>query len=126
MKAKQVISWILQIGVAIIYLQTLFFKFTANPESVKLFTMLGAEPYGRLSLGVIELMIAIGILLPGTIVISSIISSIIMLGAIMTHLLIIGINFNNDGGTLFVLALITLIASITIIILKNNFKDKTI
>jgi hypothetical protein len=33
---------------AAILLQTLFFKFTAHPESVALFTEIGMEPWGRI------------------------------------------------------------------------------
>jgi hypothetical protein len=34
-----------------------------------------------------------------------------MLAAILSHLFILGIEVNNDGGTLFVLALITFVFS---------------
>jgi hypothetical protein len=40
---------------AIILLQTLYFKFTAHPESVALFTQIGMEPWGRLGSGAVEL-----------------------------------------------------------------------
>ncbi len=36
-----VLSWLLRIAAAIILLQTLFFKFTAAPESVYIFTKVG-------------------------------------------------------------------------------------
>ena len=35
--------------------QTLFFKFTAAPESVYIFSTLGVEPWGRIDSGIIEL-----------------------------------------------------------------------
>ena len=37
-------GWICRIAAAAILLQTLYFKFTAAPESVYLFTPLGTEP----------------------------------------------------------------------------------
>jgi putative oxidoreductase len=37
--------WILRIIPALILLQTLYFKFTAHPESVRLFTEIGMEPW---------------------------------------------------------------------------------
>ena len=40
---------------AIILLQTLFYKFTAHPDSVYIFTTLGIEPFGRIGSGILEL-----------------------------------------------------------------------
>ncbi len=40
------LSWTLQIVVATILAQTLYFKFTAAPESVYIFSTLGLEPVG--------------------------------------------------------------------------------
>ena len=39
-----VLSWVLRFAAAGILLQTLFFKFTAAPESVYIFTKVGLEP----------------------------------------------------------------------------------
>ena len=50
-KKQNVLSWILQIAVAVVLLQTLFFKFTGAAESVYIFTKLGAEPWGRIGSG---------------------------------------------------------------------------
>jgi len=44
MKAS-VISWLLRIVVAVILVQTLYFKFTGAPESVYIFKTLGMDPY---------------------------------------------------------------------------------
>ena len=49
------ISWTAQIFAAIILAQTLFFKFTAAPESVAIFTKLYVEPFGRIVAGIMEL-----------------------------------------------------------------------
>ncbi|HAN37616.1 MAG TPA: DoxX family protein, partial [Chitinophagaceae bacterium] len=38
-----------RVVVAIILLQTLYFKFSAHSESVTLFTKLGVEPCGRIA-----------------------------------------------------------------------------
>ncbi|MNR41423.1 hypothetical protein D3C85_1598100 [compost metagenome] len=46
----------------------------------------------------------------------------IMTGAILSHLFILGIAVENDGGLLFVLALIVLLSCIELINLsRNNF-----
>lgn len=104
---KNIFLWIARLAVAIILLQTLFFKFTAAPESVYIFTKLGAEPFGRIGSGVIELIAAILVLIPRTTVFGALIGAGTMLGAILSHLFILGIEVENDGGTLFILAMVT-------------------
>ena len=50
---------VLRIIVALILLQTLRFKFLAHPDSVYIFTTLGIEPYGRIGIGILELIASI-------------------------------------------------------------------
>jgi hypothetical protein len=59
-----VFSWILRIVSAAILLQTLYFKFTGAPESVYIFTKVGAEPWGRIGSGIVELIASILLLTP--------------------------------------------------------------
>jgi uncharacterized membrane protein YphA (DoxX/SURF4 family) len=105
---QKIVLWILRIVAAIILLQTLYFKFSGHPESVELFTKLGVEPWGRIGTGIIELVCSILLLIPSTGFIGSIIGIGIMSGAILSHLLIIGIESKGDGGQLFFLALVVL------------------
>ena len=58
--------WFVKILSAVILLQTLFFKFTAAPESVYIFSSIGLEPWGRVGIGVLELIAATLILIPVT------------------------------------------------------------
>jgi putative oxidoreductase len=112
MKTKNIISIALRLTVAIILLQTLFFKFTAHPDSVHIFTALGVEPWGRITLGIIELLTAMLILMPRTQVLGMLVSVGIIIGAIGSHLLVLGINVSNDGGKVFALAIVVFIASV--------------
>jgi hypothetical protein len=54
-RTQSLISWALQIVVALILFQTLFFKFTGAEESIYIFRTLGMEPWGRIGSGVAEL-----------------------------------------------------------------------
>lgn len=108
---KTVISWILRIVAAAILLQTLFFKFTAAPESVYIFTRVGAEPWGRIGSGIVELIAAILLLTPRYSWLGSILAIGMMLGAIGSHLTVLGIEVMGDHGLLFGLALTVLVAS---------------
>ncbi len=114
-------SWLLRIIAAVILIQTLFFKFTAAEESVYIFTTLGIEPFGRIGSGVIELFAAILILIPRTALIGALIGCGVMLGAIFSHIFVLGIEVKNDGGTLFILATITFLCCL-IISIQNRQK----
>lgn len=52
--------------ISLLLIQTLFFKFSAHPDSVYIFTKVGMEPYGRIAIGIIELIAGIIILLNRT------------------------------------------------------------
>jgi putative oxidoreductase len=111
MKSRNIISWVLRIVAAIIMLQTLYFKFSAAPESVYIFSQVGIEPWGRIGTGVAELIASVLLLIPATIAIGALLSIGIMLGAIVTHLFILGIEVQGDGGQLFAYAMIVLVVS---------------
>ncbi len=96
---------------AIILLQTLYFKFTAAPESVWIFSTLGAEPFGRWGSGLIELIAAVLILMPTTKVWGALLVMGTMAGAILSHVFILGIEVQGDGGTLFALACVAFVSA---------------
>lgn len=111
---------ILRIIAAVILLQTLFFKFTGAPESIYIFSQLGVEPYGRWFSGLAELAAGILLLIPRTQLLGALAAVSIMLGAILSHLLILGIVVQDDGGTLFTLALVVLLSSLAVIYLNRH------
>jgi len=100
------IDWIARIVAAVILLQTLFFKFTGAPESVFIFSELGVEPWGRIASGVVELIAAVLLLIPRTAALGALAALGVMGGAIMSHLAVLGIVVQDDGGLLFGLALV--------------------
>ncbi len=117
-----VFFWILRLAVAVILVQTLYFKFTGSEESVYIFSALGVEPYGRIGTGIAELIVAILILFPKTTWLGALGGCGVMSGAILSHLFVLGIAVENDGGLLFVLALIVLLSCIELINLsRSNF-----
>lgn len=117
---KALYYWIIRIIPAIIMLQTLFFKFSAAPESIAIFTKLGIEPYGRIGTGIIELVASILLLIPNKSRFGALIGFCVMFGAILSHLIILGISVNNDSGTLFTLALITFICCSLILFVERD------
>jgi putative oxidoreductase len=117
---KKHLPLILRLLVAIILIQTLRFKFTAHPDSVYIFTKVGLEPVGRIGIGIIELIASILLLIPKTVWVGAVITLGIIGGAIMMHLTQLGIVINNDGGILFITAVITFILALVILILYRK------
>ncbi len=118
-KGQNLASWILQLAVAVILLQTLYFKFTGAEESVYIFTTVGAEPWGRIGSGVLELVAALLLLVPATAALGGAMAAGLMAGAIMSHLTILGIEVKGDGGLLFALAVIVFISSLAVTALRR-------
>ena len=110
-------TWVLRLLAAIILLQTLFFKFTAAEESVYIFTQIGMEPVGRIGIGIMELIAAILILYPKTTPYGALLAVGLMAGAVFFHLTKLGIVVKNDGGQLFVYALIVLVSSAILLVI---------
>ncbi|HTQ66400.1 MAG TPA: DoxX family protein [Puia sp.] len=123
MRYRTILLWVLRLLAAVIMLQTLYFKFTGQLESVKLFTEIGMEPWGRYGTGVMELIASILILYPRTTGYGALLGLGLMTGAIFFHLTKLGIEFGGDA-VLFTYALIVFIccAVLTIFYRKDFLK----
>jgi hypothetical protein len=118
-KTANTVSWACQLVVAGILLQTLYFKFTGAPESVYIFRTVGAEPWGRIGSGVLELIAAVMLLAPAVVPFGALLTSGLMAGAIVSHLTILGIEVQGDGGLLFALALTAFAGSLVVLFLRR-------
>jgi hypothetical protein len=120
-KVVNIFDWVLRIGVAVILLQTLFFKFSGAKESVYIFSTLGAEPWGRIGSGVIELIASIMLLLPRTVVLGAILSLGTIGGALLAHLTMLGIKLTavGDNGELFALAVVVFVGSLLVLFIHR-------
>ncbi len=126
-RAEATVSWLIQLAVAGILLQTLFFKFTGAEESVYIFSTVGrffniggVEPWGRVGSGVVELIASLLLLLPATAPIGAFVTMGVMAGAIGSHLVILGIDVKGDGGLLFGLAVTAFIGSAIVLMLRRS------
>ncbi len=104
-------SWVVRVVVAVILLQTLFFKFSGAPESVYFFKTVGQEPWGRYGSGAVELIAALLLFVPSLVPVGAGIALGVISGAIFFHLTKLGIVVQDDGGLLFGLALIVWLGS---------------
>ncbi len=96
---------------AAILFQTLFFKFSGAPESVYIFSQLGVEPWGRWASGCAELIAAVLLIIPATQAIGALMATGIITGALLSHVFVLGIVVQDDGGLLFILALTVFVFS---------------
>lgn len=115
-----ILTWTLRIAAAVILLQTLYFKFTGQPESVYIFTQLGAEPWGRYGSGVVELVSAVLLLIPKYTWMGAGLAMGTMAGAILSHLGKLGIEVQGDGGQLFGLAILVFLCSAILLYLHRK------
>ncbi|HKO81173.1 MAG TPA: DoxX family protein [Chitinophagaceae bacterium] len=113
-------TWALRLIAAIILLQTLFFKFSGAEESVYIFSTLGMEPWGRIGSGILELIASILILYPRTTFIGAALGAGLMSGAIFFHLTKLGPVVKNDGGQLFIYALLVFISCVLLLIIYRK------
>src|SRR5437868_6111121 len=104
--AARVVSWVAQVGVALILAQTLFFKFTYAPETQVIFAERGGRVAATL-LGIVELVCVVLLLVPRTAALGALLSLLVIAGAIFTHLTALGVSIpvapgsdERDGGTL--------------------------
>ncbi len=112
--------WAARLVAAVILLQTLYFKFGAQAESVYIFAKLGVEPWGRIGSGVVELIASVLILIPRTSWIGAGIGLGVMAGAILSHLTILGIDVLGDGGYLFFLGVVVAVSCVVILFLTRQ------
>ncbi len=117
---KTTLLWVFRIIAAGIFLQTLYFKFTAAPESVFIFENVGMEPWGRIGSGIIELIAGLLLLWPKKSWLGAAIGLVTISGAIFFHITTLGIEVQGDGGTLFYMALIVFASCSGILVLQRQ------
>lgn len=130
-KPMLITSWVLQVVVALILGQTLFFKFTGAEETRALFEVLGAEPWGRYASGVMELIAVVLLLIPRTSVFGAVLALGVITGALGAHFTKLGVSVDPvalgnpgleplEGPSLFVMAIVVLVSSIGIIVIRRS------
>lgn len=129
-----ILSWACRVVAAIILLQTLFFKFTAAPESVYIFTKLGTfihgfissapigtvEVWGRIGSGIMELIAAVLLLTLRYVWAGAILAMAATGGAIFCHLTFLGVEVQGDKGLLFLLAIVVFVTSAVALFLHRK------
>jgi uncharacterized membrane protein YphA (DoxX/SURF4 family) len=106
-KALNIILWILQVAAAALFLMAGFSKLAGVPQTVAVFQTIGMGQWFRYLTGALEVIGAIALLIPRLSGIGALLLVFVMLGAIMTHLFIIG---GNPLGAIVCLVVTAIIA----------------
>ena len=117
---ERVVSWICTLIAAGIMIETLFFKFSAAPESVYIFSKMGTEPWMRWVQGLWELAASICLLIPALRWAGGILTTGAMLAAILSHMTWLGYAIQGDHGLLFSMALVTFTCGFTVMVLHRH------
>jgi len=89
-KIINVLLWVLQIGAAGMFLMVGFLKLSGNPQLVGLFKAIGLGQWFRYLTGTLEVGGAILLLIPRTSGLGALMLAGVMVGAVVTHLFIVG------------------------------------
>ena len=123
-RAATVVSWVAQVGVAVVLGQTLFYKLSYAPETQVIFAGRGGRPAAT-AVGVIELVCVVLLLIPRAAAAGALLSLLVIGVAIFTHLTSLGIavpeapgSTDTDGGALFALALLVAAGSLLVLALR--------
>lgn len=119
-KFTNMATWVLRLIAAVIMLQTLYFKFSGSEESIYIFSTLNMEPWGRMGTGMMELIASILILYPRTTGIGALLGVGLMSGAVFFHITKLGLVVKDDGGQLFIYALLVLVSCSILVVLYRK------
>ena len=99
--------WILQIGAAGMFLMVGFFKLSGDPQLVGLFEAIGLGQWFRYLTGALEVAGAFLLLIPRTSGLGALMLAGVMVGAVVTHVFIVG---GNPLMAIILLVVTTVIA----------------
>lgn len=117
---QSITYWVARLAAALIMLQTLYFKFTGAEESVYIFTTIGMEPWGRITVGGFELIAAVLLMINRWAWIGGALGLGLMVGAIGMHLTQLGIVVMDDSGYLFTLACVVALSSLYVLYVNKD------
>ncbi|MCH9665731.1 MAG: hypothetical protein K0U41_07810 [Gammaproteobacteria bacterium] len=137
---KKLITWVLSLWIAFVFVQSLFFKFTNSPETQYIFGTIAAwmnttflYPFSELFaynggyvIGGFELIASLLLIIPGlTRSLGALLAVALMTGAIFFHTFTpLGINVQGDGGVLFYMACSVWVSGLIIVYLQQSMSRR--
>ncbi|MEM9694777.1 MAG: DoxX family protein [Myxococcota bacterium] len=96
-----------------------YLKLIDNPADVAIFTQLGMEPYGRYTIGAFEGLCAIVMVSPYAAV-GGVMTSAVMVGAILAHVTKLGVVVAGDGGKHIVLLVVVMTSALVVAFVRRR------
>ena len=124
---SKIFQWGPRLLLAVMFFSMSVPKFLAPDITVYIFTELGVEPWGRILTGLVEFTIASMLIFPKSYAAGIAGSIVVLSGALLSHLFILGIVISNqtgeidDGGVTFLTAIFML--ALTIMCFKQFRKQ---
>lgn len=106
-RARKVALWVLQIAAAAVLGMAGFAKLTADPGMVGLFDAIGIGQWFRYLTGVLEVSGAVLLLIPRVAGVGALMLAPVMVGAVLTHLFVVG---GSPAMPLALLAVVAIVA----------------
>ncbi|HHB78158.1 MAG TPA: hypothetical protein ENK85_02860 [Saprospiraceae bacterium] len=120
MKAQIIVNAALKFFPIVLFFTSGFSHIVSDEQSVYIFTQLGWEPFGRYLVGFLEVVAGFLMILPGRSLEAGIFGSILALGMIVVHWLVLGTEIQGDDSYRFSLALILLVACLGLVIVHRQ------
>jgi hypothetical protein len=119
-KSEQISSWVCRVMLIIILLAALFLKLAGAGDSIYIFSKIGVEPRGRYGASIAELIAVISLLNLRFVWAGALITLVVITGALVSHLTILGLVVQNDGGGRFALAVVVFLCSAVAVYLHRH------
>ena len=114
----RIFTWVLCVLIAIAFLSASFFKFTTNPMEVQAFNLFGLPIWFMYVIAVVEVVSAVGVLIPRYASIAAALAACNMLGALTMHL-------THGQTAAATVPFVLLIASVAVVFLRGGFRQFT-
>lgn len=111
--------WAPRLVAAAIMAFVAYLKLTNNPGDVAIFTALDMEPTGRFMIAVIEGLCALILLSPYAAV-GGVLTSAVMVGALIAHATKLGFVVDGDGGKHIILLVVVTLCALTVAYVRRQ------
>lgn len=117
---QKIVSWILQVIAALILAHAAYGKFTGTETVVFLFEQLGMGTSGRFLIGLIEAFAVLMLLTPMMPQIGALLGFGTMMGALIAHCTVLGLEVKGDGGMMVAMMCIVVLTTSTVMYIRRK------
>ncbi|MEM9191040.1 MAG: DoxX family protein [Myxococcota bacterium] len=113
------VIWIFRFVVAGVLIPAGYLKLIGNPPDIELFVALDMEPHGRVIIGLVEIAAGLLVLTPQA-AIGALLAIGVMLGAIIAHSTVLGVDMDGHGPQLIGLLCLVILSSAMVLFARRR------